>query len=635
MSRQQMLCFISPSAPSRISASVKRRIDRMCRTVGRIHFSTLALLPAAPGASPLAEPSLMFEVVIDEDLQPVDLVALMIRFGFDALWELYKKNWTGPVGADSATKRDWLRALLMKHLNVATCGFVGVRDRNVSQVLAEERLFKQTRQAFDAMPPGQRPKSVDALADLMRVWVRRPGFDWVDDPAPRSRWRKGPDFGVLQWLALSVRLVLPFVALVSALMAIGYVVFQLATLLNAIYPPTPRDASVAVLLAALALLLALIVPLGTTTFGGLGILGLAVLLACSLLVTAYAAGWATYSVIDRLDLSPLTTVVQMISLGLASVLVFGAAAAFVALVPILLSLRAPPFFGFVAVLGFMAFAYLLVYILGQSMFALLNALGGSSFASADPWTRLVGHLFAAVAVALVTAAGIIFFTKLPPILMKVSKRLDRPGRLAKYPAHQVHSSIETCEAKLAQRTSHMISLTEIKRPYFYHRFWLCFWLRVVDVLGVYFFTEGVLGNARGIKFGHWHIVGNGRRLLFCSNFDGAFGGYLDEFIRGATEGANLIWRQSELQQRNAARWNHPTVPGYRPFPPTFLGIFKGCKAEQAFKAYARASMIPFVHRFEAYRLSNDDIERATRLREALRGTRSAAKDDLIARALES
>jgi len=46
-------------------------------------------------------------------------------------------------------------------------------------------------------------------------------------------------------------------------------------------------------------------------------------------------------------------------------------------------------------------------------------------------------------------------------------------------------------------------------------------------------------------------------------------------------------------------------------------------------------MLPFLHRFEAYCLSNQDIERATRLRDALRGSRTALKNDQIARALES
>jgi len=98
---------------------------------------------------------------------------------------------------------------------------------------------------------------------------------------------------------------------------------------------------------------------------------------------------------------------------------------------------------------------------------------------------------------------------------------------------------------------------------------------------------------------------------------------------------NLIWRNSELLPRAAAREDQPGIELARSFPPTCLGLYRGCKAEQVFKAYTRASMLPHLHRFEAYCLSNQDIERATRLREALRGTRTALKDDQIARALES
>ena len=46
-------------------------------------------------------------------------------------------------------------------------------------------------------------------------------------------------------------------------------------------------------------------------------------------------------------------------------------------------------------------------------------------------------------------------------------------------------------------------------------------------------------------------------------------------------------------------------------------------------------MVPHLARYEAYSLSNEDIMRGTRLREALRGPPSAVKDDRIARALES
>ena len=54
----------------------------------------------------------------------------------------------------------------------------------------------------------------------------------------------------------------------------------------------------------------------------------------------------------------------------------------------------------------------------------------------------------------------------------------------------------------------------------------------MTLLGYVFFTEGVLGGAPGIHFGHWRVIDNGRRFLFCSNYDGDFGGYLDDFIDG-------------------------------------------------------------------------------------------------------
>ena len=90
-----------------------------------------------------------------------------------------------------------------------------------------------------------------------------------------------------------------------------------------------------------------------------------------------------------------------------------------------------------------------------------------------------------------------------------------------------------------------------------------------------------------------------------------------------------------MRERPPARHDLPGVEHARQFPPTRLGIYRGCRAEQAFKAYTRASMLPYLYRFEAYWLTNGDIERATRLREALRGTRSQLKDDQVARALES
>ena len=203
-------------------------------------------------------------------------------------------------------------------------------------------------------------------------------------------------------------------------------------------------------------------------------------------------------------------------------------------------------------------------------------------------------------------------------------------------AQQVHASIEGCEAELASGTAHMISLTDLRRPYAWSAFWTRLVLRIVTLFGYLLFTEGRLGGASGIHFGHWRIV-QGRRLLFCANFDGSFGGYLDDFINGAAHGTTLFWRWTRLDPRPNAAPGHPEVaPGdARAFPPTRLLLFRGVKCELEFKTYARNSMLPHLFRFDACNLAIDQIDRATRLRDALFGERNDANDDLIMRTLES
>ncbi|MGZ9031947.1 MAG: hypothetical protein ACXW2G_11265, partial [Burkholderiaceae bacterium] len=227
--------------------------------------------------------------------------------------------------------------------------------------------------------------------------------------------------------------------------------------------------------------------------------------------------------------------------------------------------------------------------------------------------------------------------KLPPFLQfEIAKRLDtidprhEPAR-----GHQVHPSVVACEAELAQgRVNHMFSLTEVKPNVRVSRWWLQYFLRLVTLVGHTVFTEGKLARAEGIRFAHWYVI-DGKRLLFCSNYDGGFGGYLDEFINGASEGINLFWRWTQLRKRPTASDKHPAVSHSREYPPTKLWVFRGCKYEQMFKSYARDSMLPHLYRFEAYCYTAADVERATRFREALFGLRTAVNDDKLLRALES
>lgn len=202
-------------------------------------------------------------------------------------------------------------------------------------------------------------------------------------------------------------------------------------------------------------------------------------------------------------------------------------------------------------------------------------------------------------------------------------------------ANQVHPSLSACEAKLRGRPNHIISLTDVRRPVWWHGTWLRIWLALIDLLGVVIFVRGLLGRASGIRMGHWHVIDGGRRLLFCSNYDGTFGGYLDEFIRGATWGVNLVWGRTTLRARAAAAAGQPCVAHERDFPPRrWADMYGGCEHELAFKTYARDSMLPHLYLFQAYDASHGEVERGTALRNALFGTRGPANDDQVARAVE-
>jgi hypothetical protein len=302
---------------------------------------------------------------------------------------------------------------------------------------------------------------------------------------------------------------------------------------------------------------------------------------------------------------------------------------------------APPFAPIAIALAVLALLWVVGLITSNALFAVLDALGHRPGNLPQPGSAAVPDGAWAIAALLVVVA-LVWLTErlvawLIPRLARWVRTQDRPPRPTPplQSPHQVHASVRACEAALVDRTSHMISLTEIRRPYFWHRTWLRFWLGLVTLLGHVVFTDGRLGKAEGIKFGHWHIIDNGRRFLFLSNYDGAWGGYLDEFIRGASQGVNLFWQRTELLPRNAAGQGDPGVTCARSFPPVRWFIFQGCACEQAFKAYARDSMLPHMFRFEAYCCGGQDIQRATRLRDALAGLRSADKDDQILRALES
>ena len=306
-------------------------------------------------------------------------------------------------------------------------------------------------------------------------------------------------------------------------------------------------------------------------------------------------------------------------------------------------------------------------VLGVSLDALLAAwlllgaagAGGGALAAAaaTPFTAWITATYAAAPLSSVLAGAVLLAAPFAALALAAAGfvLLQAAGSLldsANEPVNtdlkrsrQMHPAIRACEAKLAYRMQHMISLTEVRRPVWLFAPLLRFVLWAINSIGMIWATEGSLGTAPGIHFGHWHVIDKGRRLVFASNFEVPFGGYLDDFINGTPNGINLIWQCTELCLRDPAGAGHPAVTYARRFPPAAFGYLGGCRNEQWFKSYARDSMVPHLFRHEAYHVTYADIERATRLREALSrvldaaantpGTRDHAADDQLLRALES
>lgn len=287
-----------------------------------------------------------------------------------------------------------------------------------------------------------------------------------------------------------------------------------------------------------------------------------------------------------------------------------------------------------------------LYFTWQTVDRVLALPQGSAWFLEGLWWALkllITTVVVVLGALLLAAVGLVVLTQLAAWARRLSLWLDRWHRLQhvrtafEVPrAHQVHASVLACEAALRGRPNHIISLTDVRAPRRWQALWLRFFLAAISWVGVLVFVHGLLGKASGIKYGHWHVIDGGRRLLFCSNYDGAFGGYLDEFIAGATVGVNLFWGRTHLPTRSAAAMGQPAVTMARNFPPRrWLACHGGCEHEQAFKAYARDSMLPHLYVFQAYRWTQGEIERATRVRDALFGLRNSVNDEALARALES
>lgn len=176
--------------------------------------------------------------------------------------------------------------------------------------------------------------------------------------------------------------------------------------------------------------------------------------------------------------------------------------------------------------------------------------------------------------------------------------------------------------------NHYVSLTTVKKGRL--RGWiLTLALTVVNVIARYKDNKGALGGIPTIFSARWALIDGGRRLLFMTNYSGAWDSYLNEFSELAgVIGVNLIWTNTYIA---------PTRPEHGEgihFPETRLFTGKGARATLPFKAYVRQSQLETLVWYGAYRdLSVVNISDNARIREAVFGPPSAASLDFLLKRL--
>ncbi|MEQ9442740.1 MAG: hypothetical protein RIG62_27105 [Cyclobacteriaceae bacterium] len=158
--------------------------------------------------------------------------------------------------------------------------------------------------------------------------------------------------------------------------------------------------------------------------------------------------------------------------------------------------------------------------------------------------------------------------------------------------------------EVADQEDHIVQnqLTHLVEVKFspYRGFLLKMVLTAIQLMAVYVYNKGKLGNIPTIHFARWVRIDQGRRLLFFSNYDGSWESYLGDFIDKASVGLTGVWSNT--------RW----------FPKTLLLLFRGARDEQRFKAWTRAHQIYTDVWYSAYKtLSVRNILNNSRIYEGL------------------
>ncbi|MEO3415083.1 hypothetical protein AAFO92_10535 [Roseovarius sp. CAU 1744] len=122
------------------------------------------------------------------------------------------------------------------------------------------------------------------------------------------------------------------------------------------------------------------------------------------------------------------------------------------------------------------------------------------------------------------------------------------------------------------------------------------------------FGRGYLTRVQTIHFARWVFVDGKRRVMFCSNYDGALESYMDDFVNKVAWGLNLVFSNGV---------------GY---PSTRFLIKDGAEQEAKFKRYLRNRQLPTQVWYKAYPgLTARDLARHSEIRKGLEKRPNGAK----------
>ncbi len=208
-----------------------------------------------------------------------------------------------------------------------------------------------------------------------------------------------------------------------------------------------------------------------------------------------------------------------------------------------------------------------------------------------------------------------------------NRRLVNPKELTKRTLEDPHRWARE-EHGYNRHQNHYISLTNVKAGCI-RSCLLIAALSVVNFIARYKDNKGNLGGIPTIFSARWALIDDGKRLLFMTNYSGAWDSYLNEFSELASViGVNLIWTNTFIAA-DGKRTPEPIR-----FPRTRLFTGRGARATLPFKAYVRQSQLETLVWYGAYRdLSVVSVIENARLREAVFGQADAASLDLLLKRL--